>query len=63
VDPVERLALQTQLDAWRSLQIQFKRIEGVVETRLHRSPAVEALRTIPGVECHPERHDCAREYG
>jgi transposase len=48
-DPIERLALQTQADAWRSLQIQIKRIERAVAEQLRRSPTVEALRTIPGV--------------
>jgi transposase len=49
IDPIERLALQTQLDAWRSLQIQIKRIERVVAEQLRQSSAVDALRTIPGV--------------
>jgi transposase len=47
--PLERLALQTQIDGWKALQIQITRIEREVSTQLRGSCTLDAVRTIPGI--------------
>lgn len=47
--PLERLALQTQREGWKALQVQIARIERTVATKLCGSSALDAVRTIPGV--------------
>ena len=47
--PLERLALQTQIDGWKGLQIQITRIEREVSAQLRGSRALDAVRTIPGI--------------
>lgn len=48
-NPLERLALQTQIDGWKALQVQIIRIEREVSTQLHDSTSPQAVRTMPGV--------------
>lgn len=48
-DPSARLGLKVQLDIWHSLQEQIEAIESWVGKQIKASPALEAVRSVPGI--------------
>lgn len=49
IDPIERVAIFAQLDAWRAIDAQVQQVETWVLQLQRGSQALSALRTIPGI--------------
>ena len=48
-DPSARIGLKVQFTLWKSMREQIERIEEWVEKQISTAPALEAVRSVPGI--------------